>query len=169
MTSVCRGCVTFPLHSFFPRQEHTRVTTRSSYLSGYGVKSFSWHQRARILFHLQANKSPQAIGSECRSGVSQTKNIKILILCKKVMAVFPGVVDPDSVGLASFCRIRIRIGIQGLPIPEPDPYPNLFQPNVTTFCQKISIHFPCHGTVGRYGNDLIFLETMITVLIIPPP
>ncbi len=103
---------------FFSRQKHTRAT-RSSYPSVYGVRSFSCHQRVRILFHLQANKSSRAIGSECRSGVSQTKNIKILILCKKVMAVFPSVVDPDSIGLASFCRIRIRIN-PGPPYLEPD-------------------------------------------------
>ncbi len=37
--------------------------------------------------------------------------------------------DPDLVGLASFCLIRIRIPIQGLAGPELDPVPYIFLQN----------------------------------------
>ncbi len=91
---------------FFSRQEHTRAT-RSSYPSVYGVRSFSCHQRVRILLFIQAYKLSQTV-AECRSGVSYTKNIKILILWTKVIPVYPSVVDPDSVGLASLWHWRER-------------------------------------------------------------
>jgi hypothetical protein len=54
-----------------------------------------------------------------------------------------GVVNPDPVGSASLCRIRI--GIQGIWIRIPDPDLSPFQPKGKknyNFFQKLSIYCP---------------------------
>ncbi len=54
-------------------------------------------------------------------------DLEVTLCSKKQNKAFSSVEDPDTLGLASFWRIRI----QGLPIPDPDPYP--FRPHFDTF------------------------------------
>jgi hypothetical protein len=58
--------------------------------------------------------------------------------------------DPDPVGSASFCRIWIRIGIQGLPIRTWIQYPDLFlfQPNVK---KKYTFSGKYQNTVQKFA------------------